>query len=331
MTRFRTRVCLTPVGVVVVAIVVAAGVPVAAAERNPADRQFDRAREAVRDYEFRGSVRIWWRDGTGGHDTTVGVVAQHGALKVADGQVLQDRGRAWMRTDRRWITLWGDSRDVRAPSVSPKYEVSSGPGPETVDRPTRLLTVRHEGHPVEVVAFDRETGLVLRRDRFDRSGTPNLRMQFVALTDPQPREGANVAPGVAPGAPGTLRAGPGDARRSLTGGFALVDAREMPDQATQLRYSDGVFEASVFTQAGPIDWERLPAGGRDVSYGSVPARRYRTPAGTVIVWQSGDRTMTCVTDATAADQAGIVADLSRDRDDGWSTVVQFVTGPFHWT
>ncbi len=335
MTGLRARVRLAPLGVAV-AVVIASGVPVHAADReragrNPADRQFDRARQAVRDYDFTGSVRIWWRDARGGQATTVAVVARRGALHVAGGQVLHDGGRAWMRTDRRWTTLWGDPRDVRAPSLSPKYQVSTGPGPEVVHRPTRLLTVRRGGAAVEVVASDRETGLVLRRDRFDPSGAPNLRMEFVALTAPQPRQGRSDGPVVTPDAPGTRRVVPDDARRSLTGGFALVDAREMPDRTTQLRYSDGVFEASVFAQAGPIDWEALPAGGRAVRYGPVHARRYRVASGTVIVWESDDRTFTCVTDATAVDEAGIVADLSRERGDGWSSVMRFVGGPFRWS
>ena len=105
----------------------------------------------------------------------------------------------------------------------------------------------------------------------------------------------------------------------------------MGTDETQLRYSDGVAEASVFTQRGTIDWGALPVGGRDVRYGNVRARRYRTPAATVIVWQSGPRTLTCVTDATTADQAGIVEDLTREDDDGWTGVVRFVTGPFSWS
>ena len=326
----RARAYLGPMGLAVAMVVVSA-VPGRAADRNPADELLDGARRAVLDYEFQGTVRIWWRDGTGGHDSTIAVTAINGGLQVAGGRVLQHDGRAWMRSKQQWTTLWADSRDVRAPSVGSKYQVSRRPGPMVVNRPTRLLDIRRHGREVERISFDRRTGLVLRRDRFDSSGRASLRMQFVTLTDVRPRHGQLKAPNIDPDAPGRRGDIPSDAARALPGGFVLVDARVMEHEATQLRYSDGVFEASVFTQPGTVDWGGLPRGGSEVRYGSVRVRRYRTPSGTVMVWQSGARTLTCVTDATSTDQLGIVVGFNRDDDAGWTKVVRFVTGPFSWT
>jgi hypothetical protein len=326
----RARTYLAPLGIAA-AMVVVSGLPGRAADRNPADELLDRSRQAVRQYEFRGAVRIWWHDATGGHDRTIAVTAVGGGLRVGDGSVLQDDGRAWMRADRQWTTLWADSHDTRAPSVGSKYQVSRRRGPMVVGRPTRLLDVRRHDRDVERIAFDRQTGLVLRRDRFDSSGAPTLQMQFVALTGLHVRRGQLETPKVDADAPGRTQTVPSNAVRSLSGGFVLVDARIMRSQATQLRYSDGVFEASVFTQQGAVDWGALPSGGSDVHYGSVRARRYRTPSGTVIVWQWRDRTLTCVTDATAADQIGILEGLTREHDTGWTSVVRFVTSPFSWT
>ena len=326
----RARTYLAAVGLGV-AMVVVSGLPGRAADRNPADDLLDRARQAVRHYEFRGAVRIWWQDATGGHERTIAVTAVDGGLRVGDGSVLEDDGRAWMRADSQWTTLWADSHDTRAPSVGSKYQVSRRHGPMVIGRPTRLLDFRRHDRDVERIAFDRETGLVLRRDRFDGSGAPMLRMQFVALTDLRLRRGELATPKVDADAPGRTQPAPSNTARSLSGGFVLVDARSVGSESTQLRYSDGVFEASVFTQHGAVDWSALPSGGSDVHYGSVRARRYRTPSGTVIVWQSGDRTLTCVTDATAADQTGIVEGLTHDDDTGWTRVVRFVTGPFSWT
>ena len=330
MTVWRGRAHLISLGVVVLTIVVPGGRALASGP-NPADRRFDRARHAVRAYEFSGSVRIWWRDESGGHETTVSVDARHGALDVGDGRIVHERGRAWMRSDRRWITLWGEDGDIASPSVSPKYRVSSEPGPVILRRATDRLSVRRRGQPVEIVDFDRETGVVLQRNRFDRSGASDLRMEFVALNGMRRREGPDRSlVRTAAADLGTRREVPSTALRSLGQGFRLIEARSMADEATQLRYSDGVFEASVFTQPGVTDWKGLPGGGRDVVYGTIRARRYRTPAGTVLVWQANERTLTCVTDATATDQAAMIGTLSREHEGLWTSLTRFVNGPFHW-
>ncbi len=330
MTGWRERAHPILISVAALAMLVPGGLA-AASERNPADRMFDRARQAVSVYEFSGSVRIWWRDASGGHETTVSVDARHGALDVDDGRIVHEQGRAWMRTDRRWVTLWGERGDVASPSISPKYRVVSEPGPEILRRKTDRLSVRRHGQPVEIVDFDRETGVVLRRNRFDGSGASDLRMEFVKLDGLRRRNGPDRRP-VGNGGDdlATRRAVPSTALRSLGQGFRLIEARALADQETQLRYSDGVFEASVFSQPGATDWNGLPKGGGDVRYGAVRARRYRTPAGTVLVWQVGDRTLTCVTDATATDQAAMIETLSREHEGLWSSLTRFVNSPFSW-
>ena len=70
MTGRRARAYLIPLSVAVLTIFVPGGRSLASG-RNPADRLFDRARHAVHAYEFSGSVRIWWRDASGGLETTV--------------------------------------------------------------------------------------------------------------------------------------------------------------------------------------------------------------------------------------------------------------------
>ena len=304
--------------------------PGAASSPNPADTQLDRARDAIRDYEFHGTIRIWWRDQHGGRAETMPVAAVDGGLTLAGGRLLADQGRTWMRARNRWTTLWSDPHDAGAPSITRKYTVQRRSGPTIAARPTRLLLIRHRGRLVECIAFDQATGLVLGRDRFDSSGAPAMRMQFVTLMELHPRRGALDPPPVPANAPGTRERVPDDAAKSLPGGFVLVDARRVDGGATQLRYSDGVFEASVFTETGPLDWDSLPAGGREVQYGAARTRQYQNAAGTVMVWEAGHRSFTCVTDATRADRMGIVEALSRSRDSRWTDVVRFVTSPFSW-
>jgi hypothetical protein len=328
--RRASRAVLITAGVAALSVGLAA-LPGVASSSNPADTQLDRARTAIRNYEFRGTVRIWWRELHGGGEATMPVVAADGALKVDDGRLLADDGRTWMRAGKGWTTLWSDPHESGAPSVARKYTVQRRSGPVIVARPTRLLVVRRHGRAVERIAFDQSTGLVLSRDRFDSSGAPTMRMQFLTLTDLHPRRGDLTPPTVPANAPGTRQAVPEDTPKSLAGGFMLVDARRGDDHADQLRYSDGVFEASVFTEDGPLDWDSLPAGGRDVHYGTVRTRQYQNAAGTVVVWEAGGRTFTCVTDATGDDQTGIIESLSRANDSNWTDVVRFVTSPFSWS
>jgi len=327
--RRRMRALLLTIVMAVLAMG-AVAVPGRAADSNPADDLLDRARHAVRNLEFHGTVRIWWRDASGAQTQTVAVAAVGGALEIAGGKVLEDSGRSWMQYARGWQTLWADANDTNAPDLAHKYTVIRRTGPTVVRRSTTLLVIRRGTHDVERIEFDRMTGIVLGRDRFDATGAPTYRMQFVTLTGVRARRGQAVVPKIDADAPGRVRAAPADTARSLTGGFVLVDARRVNASETQLRYSDGIFAASVFVQSGALDWSSLPAGGSNVRYGSVRARRYRNAAGTVMVWQAGDRTLTCVTDARDDDELGIVESLSRTTDSDWTTVVRFITGPFSW-
>lgn len=311
-----------------IAIVLVAGSG-QAAEGNPADAILDQARAAVKHHEFKATVRIWWRDSDGGHSESVEVVAIDGGLRLADGRVLEQGGRTWIRAGRRWTTLWADIRDTRAPTMARKYAVLTHRGPQLIGRLTRELVVRRRGHVVERIAIDRGLGLVLRWDRFDANGALSSRVQLVRLTDVRDRRGDLEVPKVGTDAPRKLNNVPSGVPRSVGDGFVLIDSRRLTNE-TQGRYSDGISELSVFTRFGDLDWDSLPAGGRAVRYGSVHARRFRTASGTVIVWQSRGRVLTCVTDAAGADEAGIVEDLARDDESTWTGVLRFVTSPFQW-
>ena len=330
MSGWRARSYGAVIGIGVLTVLVPGGLA-RASEPSPADRLFDRARYAVHAFEFTGSVRIWWRDARGGHATTVAVAARRGGLDVDGGRIVHDDGRAWMQSRGHWITLWGDTADVASPSVAAKYDVTQKAGPVILRRRTDRLSVHRRGRPVEVVDFDHRTGVVLARNRFDGTGRSDLRMEFVSLDGPRRRHGPDRRPlQRADSDEGTRPTVSASAPRSLGQGFQLVGARSMVGHVTQMRYSDGVFEASVFARAGATDWKGLPEGGQDVRYGNVRARRYRTPVGTVLVWQVGAQTLTCVTDAIGSDQAVMIRNLSGEHNGFWTGLVRFVNGPFHW-
>jgi hypothetical protein len=321
--RLRAIVMAGGLGATVLVGVVAAG---HAASANPADQLLDRARAAVEDHDFSGVVRVTWWDATGRHHRDVPVRAVDGALKVSNGAVIGDDGRAWMRTGGTWSTLWSGVHEPQAPSLDAKYSAAAVAGPTLVGRPTRMLVVRREGQIAETVVVDRETGLMLRRVLYD-AGRPALRTEFRELTELAPRTGSFRSPAVGGDAP--TAASRSGAPRRLAEGYALVGAHHVANDL-QLQYTDGVFSASVFRRDAELDRSRLPAGGRDTHIGTAHVRAYRTPEGSVLVWESAGRTWTCVTDAPRADRAAIVAALSRSDDDAWSRVSRFLTAPFRW-
>lgn len=321
---------VTMVGISV-ALLGAGTLPGRAADGNPADTMLDRARQAVRTHEFRGAIRLTWRDDDGRHTRTIAVTAAGGELRMDDGAVVAHDGRAWLRVGKSWSAVWTDAHDPRAPAITSKYRIRTFAGRPVLGRPTVAVSIRHDGHTVERLLFDREIGIVLRRDRLDDDGRLEERAEFVALSGIAPRTGtAMKTPTAAGDAPRALTALPAEAARRVGDGFVLVGAQRVGAQ-TQLQYTDGVFDASVFTRDGTMDWDALPHGGTDVRIDGQRVRRYRTGGDTVLAWQSRGRTLTCVTDAPAADQSAIVETLSSEDDDAWTDVARFVSGPFAWS
>ena len=162
MGRWPTR--LIP-GAVLALAVVGSAIPSAADRTNPADRALDRAREAIHNYEFHGTVELSWHDQRGRHREDLPVVAVDGGLRVADGRVLQRNGQAWLRSDQRWTTLWSDGRDPKAPGIGAKYDIVRRRGPRIVGRTTDVLVIQRGRRVVERMAVDHETGMMLRRER----------------------------------------------------------------------------------------------------------------------------------------------------------------------
>ena len=327
--RARRLRAVAVAGAVSVGVLGATTLPSRAAGPNPADTMLDRARQALRTHEFQGTIRLAWLDDAGRHTRMIAVDATGGGLRMADGAVVAARGRAWLRVGKSWSAVWTDSHPPRAPSITSKYRVRVGSGPSVLGRPTVAVSIRHDGVTVERLVFDRAIGIVLRRDRLDGHGHLVERAEFVALSGVAPRTGEMQTPTAAGAAPHALRGLPDDAARTVGDGFVLVGAQRVGEQ-TQLEYTDGVFDASVFTREGTMDWDALPDGGADVRIDGQRVRRYHTAGDTVLAWQSGGRTLTCVTDGTAADQATIVRTLSGEDDDALTDVARFVTAPFSW-
>jgi hypothetical protein len=310
-------------------VFLAAAVPGLAADSSPGDALLARSRRAIASHEFHGVVRIEWRSDGGMRSSDVTVTAVDGGLRMGHGAIVEDDGRAWLRTDASWETLWADSGAPQLPSVATKYDVQIRPGRAVSGRATRELALSHDGHVVERYWFDRDTGITLARTRYDDAGRVSATMRYVRLDAIVDRTGRLETPRVGTDAPKRLSHLPGGAHRELGDGFAFVAAHRVDDE-TQLQYTDGVFTASIVTRDGDIDWDALPVGGHDEDVASVHVRRYRTSAGTVLAWESDGNTLTCVTDAPDSELGGLVRSLGASDDGAFTSIVKFVTGPFSW-
>lgn len=168
------------------------------------------------------------------------------------------------------------------------------------------------GSPVARYWVDRETGLALRREVYDRRGHVVRASAFVDVTVPA-RETGSASYGGAMA--GTLREGQAWARtldgaavvrlrhhgwqcpESLPGPLPLVDARRggQGGGIVHLSYADGIASISVFQQRGSLDRERLD-GYRQRSGGGHPVW-VRDGVPRRVVWSAGGTVFTVVADA----------------------------------
>lgn len=158
---------------------------------------------------------------------------------------------------------------------------------------------------------DRETGLALRREVYDRRGRVVRASAFVDVTvgadgqfqaaaeDQRAAREAGRAWGETFDADevARLRRHGWDCPRSLPGPLALVDARRGGQRRdiVHLSYADGIASISVFQQRGTLDGERLD-GYRRVSRSGHPVW-VRDEVPRRVVWSAGGTVFTVVADA----------------------------------
>ena len=289
---------------------------------------------------FDGTVVVRWRDGAGWHRQSVPVHMDDGVLRVGDDRLVSAGARRLLRTDAGWQLMWAGGPKGSEPDPARKYRfVVSGPT-MVADRPAVEVDVTRDGasHAAERLAFDRDTGVLLRRDQLDDQGKLTRRFAFVQMTAPVPAHAAKPGDVPTPTAParGATPHRLGDVPDDLTApqavghGFKLAGVYSQPDGSVQLYYSDGLFGLSVFERAGDLVWGSLPAGGRTEQLGDIRARVYETGAGTALVWGNDDVTYTCVTDAPMSEVRAVAEDLSPSSSGPLEDMGRFVTAPFSW-
>ncbi|PZS33147.1 MAG: hypothetical protein DLM59_06910 [Pseudonocardiales bacterium] len=205
--------------------------------------------------------------------------------------------------------------DPRALAVLERYYALS-----VTDQPSQCA-----GHPAEVVEarprgssavvgrfwLDQLSGLVLRRELYDRSGRTVRAAAFVnvAMSVPQPWAAPSQAAardtGASLGAPEIA-----DLRRAgwqapeRAGGLELFDARSHLG-VLHLSYTDGLFAVSVFSQPGRLNPDSIK-GWQPVRLAGTPVWTRPGLSGRV-VWSQGGWVHTAVADAPDAVVTATVA------------------------
>lgn len=309
------------------------GVPAIAAAtgaESPAVDLLERAREAAQSETFAGVVVVEWYDGRQVRTAQVQVQSAQGVMRLGD-EVVGTGARRFVRGPEGWLTLWGHDVVAVSPSPAVKYVLTVEPGPLVAGRPTQVIEVRLESgeRARERLYVDQDSGLVLRRELLDARGRPYRSVGFSTISPSAspplaPRHSRSQEPPPA----GDVDA-PYDAPPGLGAGYRLIGAYEKRGGALHLFYSDGLHGLSVFEQRGRL--ASMPPGGREVEVAGHTVRVYSASVGEAVVWEGDGVVYTAVSDASWADLAAAVGDLSHaERPGRLRRLAEVVVSLFRW-
>jgi hypothetical protein len=322
------------------AIGVFALIPGSSAGAGPGDDDaetlLERARVAPA-IDFAGYVEVRWRDEDGTHVAHVGARSLHGAFVIGrGGEQVQGKGVfRWTGDGGGPESAWQTVEGLDPPHAGAAWDLEIAGHATVADRPATVIEARDRDGEVRArFAVDTEHGQLLRRQILDRDGHVVRPVSFVRLVT----EG--IAPAV-PTPPTDNGTGPVPIDEvpngfvepdTIGGGYHLLARYEHDDGAIQLYYGDGLFAVSVFEQTGEIDWDSLPAGGRDAALDGERTHAYETASGEVVVWSDGNLVLTCVADGPPGTAATVVAQVSglTGGRDTLEEIADFVLGPFGW-
>ena len=294
----------SPAAVTALALVFGVAGPAPAGVAGPAP--LGRAREAAEHTAFEGVLQVRWRDGAVTRSERLTVQAAAGALVVRGGNQVMARpafGRLVSHSGGGWEEMWLPSL-APAPRPDGSKYVTTAPvdGPRLAGRTSRVVELHHKGALLERLHLDVQTGLLLKRDQFDARGDIVRTLAFESLTvgDPvgplaDPRSPAHHAPqAVAADRLGRSAVAP----RTLDDGYERMGIYR-DGSMVHVLYSDGVYDLSVFQQPGRLRRSDVPSSGERVAVGRATGWRYPWPGGQLLVWSSGGKVLTAVSDAPA--------------------------------
>ncbi len=297
MRKLGLRLPVAGLPMVGLAVAALAGPPAVALASDEGPLQA--AGRAAEQVSFEGKLRVRWLDGDAQRSDLLNVQGANGSVVVRGG------GAAMASLHQRlvehaggvWDLLWpSDEIGSGRPPADRKYDLAAGPPTVVVNRPASVVEVRQGGALLERLALDQASGLLLRREQFEDGAAATRTIEFEAIeiggTTPAPdapRTIVNVTPKVASAAKTVP---------TLDGGYQRVGVYKRSG-VTQVLYSDGLYDLSIFEQAGRLDRSHLPAGSK-VDLAAGKGLRYAWPGGHVVVWAESGMVYTAVSDAPLA-------------------------------
>jgi sigma-E factor negative regulatory protein RseB len=299
------RVAPGPGAVTALVLLLGVAAPTAAAG-GPAP--LEQARQAAEQHAFEGVLEVRWRDGAELRSERLNVEAAGGSLVVRGANQVMARpafGRLLAHAGKGWEEMWLPSlAPAPRPEGIPKYQTTAaGPGPDVAGRPTTVVEVHRNRKRLERIYLDTQTNLLLQREQFDAQGEVVRTLAFSSLRFVAPSTGAPAAPAspahhapkaVDPDRLTTQTAAP----PALGEGYARMGVFR-GDSVLHVLYSDGLYDLSLFQQQGRLRRSDLPPSGVEVAVGGTTGWRYPWPGGQLVVWSTGGRVFTAVSDAPA--------------------------------
>jgi hypothetical protein len=264
----------------------------------------EQARMASEHVSFDGVLDVQWRDGGQIRLERLTVRAVDGTLLVQGGNQVMARNpfeRLVARAGHGWDEVWlpGLGPGPRPDGVD-KYQVGeTGGGPVVAGRPTRAVDVMEQGLVRERLFLDTATNLLLKRDQYGQDGTivRTVAFESVAITQDvahpaDPPSPTHHEPRLVSSRSGAAAT----AADSLAEGYRRLGVYRTGD-ALHALYSDGLYDLSVFQQAGRLQRSDLPAAGEPVAMGTTTGWHYSWAGGQLLVWAANGRVFTAVSDA----------------------------------
>ncbi len=268
-------------------------------------------------------VSAWTSTGTTSEVVTVDHDPGRGTTVRSDGTVRSPARTARVHTEGVRVLPAGGAVGL----LAEHYSLARGGAEVVAGREVEVVVARRPGAPAgrgEAARFwiDRDSGLVLRREVYDRRGRTTRASAFVEVTVGRSAGSSGQAATAWPttldeASLQRLRANGWHCPERLPGPLALVDARRGgadrgDSDIVHLSYSDGIASVSVFEQRGRLDEAGLAGHRRVVRDGRVVWVHGQVPRR--VVWSAGGRVYTVVADAPERTVDAVVAALPHRGD-----------------
>ncbi len=300
--------------------------PVAAED---VDRLLERAVTASNEYPHAGTLTVASFSTSGPQLTQLEVTTtMDGSLRLVRSggwEIGRAGSEAFLRRSGTLLRIGGTERTpFDRDRLRRKYDVEvDGTRPLDTGQATVLvLRERATGVLREMLYVDADTELVVRRETFDRTGSPvrvvaftRLDVADAAVTMPEP-DGREVEDHERTAMDAAeLRDRGFLVPASLPNGYQLLGRYEVEDAAVptlHLLYGDGLYTVSLFEQQGRLSMEAVRRAERLTTQDGGAVWRWPGSEPRRIVWAGDGLTFTALTDAPTDELLTVISGLPTD-------------------